>query len=223
MDTSYEETHMNIDGDIEEELSVFNNMSEIRDYYLKCLEIVNKIENMDEVLVKELVVNGEITLPTEPKKSLSNLLKCSKKKNVKSIHQVHNLLIKLISNTKNIYDFTCPEVCDITSIYNLLTNYNVTMKKHKANSFYITSQFGYYLDIYFQNYKNKNIPWKKHIKSCFNISDSHGRKLRYIGILVHQFPKLGHLSITLEKFWKMYSDIKQMLNFEGYALFWSEK
>lgn len=225
---TYEETtsisNNNYLMDLEFEDDISSEINELHDYYLKCIDIIKRIDKLDEIFIKDMVDKGELVIPKKPKKDLSDILKCVKrKKTVKNIDEVHSFLVKLLLTKNTNCDVVFPNVSDMTNIYQFLSTYNLTIKKNKAYTFYIKIKYGYYLDAYFNNYKDKNIPWKKHIKSCFNITDSYGRKLRSIGVLAHKFPKFQKLSITIEDFWKIYTDVKRMLDCEDYASFWSEK
>ena len=205
-----------------EESDIKPKLSELRKYNSECVEFIDKIEGMDDILVQDMIERKELIVPVKPKFDLSKELFCKKERQVKSDHQIHSSLLKFVSPNYNLQHFVLPNNDNKDEIYQFLKTYTISLQTSEAYTFYLNCIFGYYLDIYFNNYKNK-IPWKIHIKKSFNISDSHGRKLRSVGQLAFKYPKLKYLSISFKKFWNIHVAVKKMLNNEQYKSFWEKE
>lgn len=210
----------------DEDVDFYTQLEELNIYHKKMLEVITVIRDMDIEEIKKKISDCEIVIPTKPKSELCNILKFNSnqhigKKETRNNSDIHSYLVKLLVPNIKIEDIKLPNAQSSSDIFTFLRKYDLTIKKHSAYSFYLNSAFGYYLDVYFNNYfKNKNIPWKKHIKQEFNISESHGRKLRTVGKLVDKYPTLKLLNISFTTFYKLHPKIEKMLEDPEYNEFW---
>lgn len=207
-----------------EDIDIYTNIEELHIYHKKMLQVITDIRNMDIEEIKKKISDSEIVIPSKPKSELCNILKVISNKYIgkkeKTNSDIHCYLVKLLVPNIKIEDIKLPNVNSNSDIFKFLLKYDLTIKKHSAYSFYLNAAFGYYLDIYFNNFNNKNILWKDHIKREFNISDSHGRKLRIVGKLVYKYPKLKLLNISFTSFYKLHLKIEKMLEDSEFNEFW---
>lgn len=207
-----------------EDIDFYTSVENIKIYCEQTLKTIDLIRDMDVEDITKNINEGKIVIPMKPKKLLDTLIASKNKKHStpKTFEEIHKYLLKHLQTNININAINFPSENNLEEIKIFLKTYNITIKKSKAFTFYLHSAFGYFLDIFFNQYttNNKDKPWKDFIKKHFNISDGHGRKLRIIGRLVSKYPKLKLLSIKFEDFWKIHIDVEKMINHEDYKQFW---
>lgn len=196
-------------------------------YHAKCYEIGC-----------ELITNGSTSQP-EPKKPKSKLTDCNssvpKASTKLTGSDLHNYLVKkLILQNES----SSVEMPDVTLIIN---NNNTSLNEFKNHLIqglkYVTSKenilFRAYLDLgkwltaaytkFDNDKKNKLIEgtWENWLDTHVGISASYSRKLRQMSDILGKYPMFYNLSTTFNDIFEKINEIKDMLNDQNYANYWS--
>ena len=103
--------------------------------------------------------------------------------------------------------------------------HNLTQKlTNQKNDLLVTkAQLGYTLELFKREYDRlhilgmKNVSFKEILANVFNISESYGRKLRWLGKLVHRYPTVCHTSLSLHVLYKFKKPIDILFNNKRYV------
>lgn len=182
--------------------------------------------------MKNKITSGEITFPNIPKKNIYDLFDLEKPKKQKKMNiETFNDYLKLKMCEDNYVVLSGNDLLlnNFDDLYKYLSDIKNNLVCETRDSFQLNARFGFYLNRFYieffikQNTSNFSETWKNYIKTHFNISDTYGRTLRFIGKLCNEFPKLLRLSISINEFYKHKEHLKILFytdKHESLKLFW---
>lgn len=102
-----------------------------------------------------------------------------------------------------------PDISQTTynDLFKFLEQGKIHLNNAQIQLLYTQCVYGYYLELFYQTYMveylSGRVPqtFKVILKENFNISDSYGRRLRWVGKLWGEHGKIGQLSMTLNEFY----------------------
>lgn len=199
----------------------------LHNYYTESLVLLNVCSNnyheaRSKIALKEWII------PKKPKFDIEDFLQLKNKK-VKSVLQsgcdLHSYLKKLLIYDIQRQPIRYPQITDFDNLLKCLIELKTEMQLDKLESFKNAAMFGYYMEMFYFEFKKQEIKinWQEYIKFNFKISDTWCRQLRCIGRTCRDFPRLQHLSIRVSEFIKRKDQIMDLLyneQFKEEQIFW---
>ena len=176
-------------------------------------------------------------VPKPPKRKLQDLFsdKLGKKKKQEEMtpQGFHNYLLQHIQDmTKSIsreaFLFKVGEDVPINQAIEQLKNAYKHLCRQNSQSMYFNCDFGLFLNELYKWYEQKKIQgfivvsWQVWLNTHINISASHARNLRQLGILLSGYPKLKSIDLPLYEILRNQKLLKEMLAIPECAAFWKE-
>ena len=176
-------------------------------------------------------------VPKPPKRKLQDLFsdKLGKKKKQEEMtpQGFHNYFQQHIQDmTKSIsreaFLFKVGEHVSIEEGVEQLKNAYKHLCRQNSQSMYFNCDFGLFLNELYKWYEQKKIQgfivvsWQVWLNTHINISASHARNLRQLGILLNGYPKLKSIDLPLYEILKNQKLLKEMLAIPECAAFWKE-
>lgn len=138
----------------------------------------------------------------------------------KCFHKIKNSGITESVNNENL-DFRGVDTTDLNKLQKHLLANNV--QSYCKKYLFYQARYGYYLQCYKDLFDvqfikgNVYTSWGRICRDMFNVSDSYGRKLRWIGSLAHKFTIFRCSSLTLDKLYSMRRNIDLISSSNEYS------
>ena len=164
------------------------------------------------------VFHGEIIIP---KRYRSVVMKLFKEKSVKTklVGEEFNEWLKKFLHTQVLIGLPLPDISNVN--YNDLFKFLIegkTTLNNLQNQLYNQCVYGYYLELFYQTYVVEHLSgrvpqnFKVILKENFDISESYGCKLRWLGKLWNEYSKIGQLSMRLHQFYSYRQQVDNLFH-----------
>ena len=153
-------------------------------------------------------MHGEIIIPIRFRSIVTKLFK-KQSVQVKLVGEEFNYWLKQFLHTPVSAAWPMPNISQTTynDLFNFLEQGKIHLNNAQIQLLYTQCVYGYYLELFYQTYMVEYLSgrvtqtFKVILKENFNISDSYGRRLQWVGKLWAEYGKIGQLSMTLNEFY----------------------
>jgi len=188
---------------LEEIESVYNDTKRV----LQIMKLAKR-SLADFQIIQCKVLHGEIIIPKRYRGIVMKLFKKQSVK-IKLVGEEFNNWLKQFLHTQVSITLTFPNISHTNyyDLFNFLERGKIELNNRQNHLLLTQCMYGYCLELFYQTYVIEHLSgrvtqtFKIILRENFGISENYGCKLRWLGRLWNQYPKIGQLSMSLSQFY----------------------